>query len=50
MKATRRAKKLQTLDSYSIARQYKLGYFKRIKKAKASYWADFLARASANNI
>jgi len=31
-------------------RQSKLGYFKAIKSAKASYWADFLARTSPNNI
>ena len=49
-KATRRAKKLQTPDSYTIARQSKLGYFKSIKRAKASYWADFLAKTSPNNI
>jgi len=49
-KATRRAKKLQTPESYSIARQSKLGYFKSIKTAKASYWADFLAKVSPNNV
>jgi len=49
-KATRRAKKLQTPDSYTIARQSRLCYFKSIKRAKASYWADFLAKASPNNI
>ena len=48
--ATRRAKKLQTPDSYTIPRQSKVGYFKSIKKAKTSYWADFLAKASPNNI
>jgi len=35
--ATRRAKELQTPDTYTIARQSKLGYYKSIKKAKASY-------------
>jgi len=50
MKATRKAKKAQTPDSYSRARQSKLGYFKAIKRAKASYWADFLAKTSPNNI
>jgi len=50
MRATRRAKELQTPDSYTIARQSKLGYFKSIKRAKASYRADFLAKASPNNI
>ena len=49
-KASRRAKETQTPDSYIIARQSKLGYFKAIKRAKASYWADFLAKISANNI
>jgi len=49
-KATLRAKQLQTPDSYIIARQSKLGYFKSIKKAKVSYWADFLAKTSPNNI
>ena len=49
-KATRRAKKLQTPESYSIAKQSKLGYFKSIQRAKASYWAHFLAKTSPNNI
>jgi len=49
-KATRKAKRTQTPDSYSIARQSKLAYFKAIKRAKASYWADFLAKTSLNNI
>jgi len=44
------AKKLQTPDSYTIARQSKLGYFNVIKRAKAIYWADFLAKTSPNNI
>jgi len=35
-RATRKAKKLETLDSYSIARQAKLACFKSIKRAKAS--------------
>jgi len=48
--ACRKAKRTQTPDSYSIARQSKLGYFKDIKRAKASYWADFLAKTSPNNI
>jgi len=30
--------------------QSKLGYFKNIKRAKASYRADFLAKTSPNNI
>jgi len=49
-KASRKAKKTQTPDSYHIARQSRLGYFKAIKRAKASYWADFLAKTSPNNI
>ena len=49
-KATRRAKKVQTPDSYTMARQSKRGYFKSIKRAKAYYWADLLAKASPNNI
>jgi len=44
------SKKNQTPDSYSTARQSRLGYFKAIKRAKASYWADFLAKTSPNNI
>jgi len=49
-KTTRKAKKLRTPDSYAIARQSKLGYFKAIKRAKAAYWADFLAKTSPDNI
>jgi len=48
--ASRRAKKTQTLVSYSIERRSKLGYFKAIKRAKASYRADFLATTAVNNI
>jgi len=33
-----------------MPRQSKLGYFEGIKNAKASYWADFLAKPSPNNI
>ena len=33
-----------------MARQSKLAYFKAIKRAKASYWADFLAKTSPKNI
>ena len=32
------------------ARHSKLGYFKAIKRAKAAYWADFLAKTSPDNI
>ena len=49
-RATRRAKKLRSPDSYTTARQSKLGYFKDAKRAKASYWADFLAKTTPNNI
>jgi len=49
-KATRRAKKLLCPDSHATARQARLGYFKAIKRAKATYWADFLANTSPNNI
>jgi len=49
-KTTRKAKKLRTPNSYSTARQAKLGYFKAIKRAKATYWADFLAKTSPDNI
>jgi len=49
-KATQRAKKIQTPESYNLTRQSKLGYFKAIKKAKASYWADFLEKTSPNTI
>ena len=49
-RTARRAKKLRTPDAYATARQAKLGYFKAIKRAKATYWADFLAKTSPNNI
>jgi len=49
-KTTRKARKLRTPDSYTTARQAKLGYFKAIKRAKATYWADFLAKTSPDNI
>jgi len=49
-KGSRTAKRLHTPDCYAIARQSKLGYFNSIKRAKAAYWADFLAKASPNNI
>jgi len=49
-KASQKAKETQTPDSSSIARQSKLGYFKAIKRAKASYRADFLAKTSLDNI
>ena len=37
-------------DSYTIAKQSKVVYFKSIKRVKASYWTDFLAKTSPNNI
>jgi len=49
-KANCRAKKLRTPDSYTTARHSKLGYFKAIKRATDSYWADFLAKTSPNNV
>ena len=49
-KASRKAKKLRTPDSYATVRTAKLGYFKAIKRAKATYWADFLTKASPDNI
>jgi len=49
-KATRWAKKPQTPDSYTIARQAKLAHLKSIMRANAFYRADFLAKASPNNI
>jgi len=49
-KASQRATKTQTPDSNIIARHSKLGYFKAIKRAKASYWADFLPKTSPHNI
>jgi len=49
-KITRLAKQNQTPDTFLTARQSKLGYFKAIKRAKAFYWADFLAKTSPNNI
>jgi len=49
-KTTCKAKKLRTPDSYATARQAKLGYFKAIKRPKATYWADFLAKTSPENI
>ena len=49
-KATSTAKRHRTPDSYTIASQSKLGYFKAIKRAKATYWADFLTKTTPNNI
>jgi len=40
----------QTPDGFLTARLSKLGYFKAIKRAKASYWADFFAKTCPNNI
>jgi len=49
-KATRMVKKSQNPDTFLTATLSKLSYFKAIKKAKASYWADFFAKTSSNNI
>jgi len=49
-KAFQKAKKIQTLDPNSIARQSTLAYFTAIKRVKASYWADFRAKTSPDNI
>ena len=49
-KATRRGKNPRTPDSYTTARQSKLGYFKDLKRVKASCWADLLAKTTPNNI
>jgi len=46
---TRKAKRLRTPNSYTTARQAKLSYFKASKRAKATYWADFLATTSPDN-
>jgi len=48
--ATRQVKKHQTSDTFLTARQSKLGYFKAIKRPKASYRADFVTKTSPNNI
>ena len=50
MKGTRTAKKTKAPDAFLMVRQAKLGYFKAIKKAKASDWSDFLAKTSPNNV
>ena len=50
IKAVGKAKKLLTPDPYAIARQSKLGYFKAIKRARASYWSNFITKTSTNNI
>ena len=49
-KAMRTMKKHPSDDTVHLARLSKLGYFKAIKRAKASYWADFLARTTPQNI
>ena len=49
-KAMRTMKKHPSDDTVHLARLSKLGYFKAIKRAKASYWSDFLARTTPQNI
>ena len=49
-KAMRAMKKHPSDDAIRLARLSKLGYFKAIKRARASYWADFLARTTPQNI
>ena len=49
-KALRNMKKHPSNDSIHVARLSKLGYFKAIKRAKGSYWSNFLARTTLQNI
>ena len=49
-KATRIAKKSRTASYRQVARHSRNGYFKAIKRAKATYWSSFLARTTAQNI
>src|SRR6195952_2074610 len=49
-KADRAAKKHRTDEKYAIAKLSRRGYFKAIKRAKALYWADFLAKTTPHNI
>ena len=49
-RACRKAKKHRTEDLVSLTRLSRQGYFKAIKKAKNSHWADFLARTTPHNI
>ena len=49
-KVTHKAWKHQTPKAGLTARQSRLGYSKGIKRAKAVYWSDFLAKTSSNNL
>ena len=49
-KAMRAVKKHPSDDTIYLARLSKLGYFKAIKQAKGSYWANFLAKTTPQNI
>ena len=49
-KASRLAKKDRTAAYISLACLSRQGYFKAIKKAKDSHWADFLAKTTSHNI
>ena len=49
-KACRMAKKHRTEVFVSLARLSRQGYFKAIKKAKNSYWAEFLEKTTPHNI
>ena len=49
-KATRTMKKHPSDDTVHLARLSRLGYFKAIKRAKGSYWSNFLARTTPQNI
>src|SRR6267154_2372121 len=44
------AKKERSSELHFLARESKRGYFKAIKQAKASYWANFLSSTTAQNI
>ena len=49
-KAMRAMKKHPAQGTTHLARLSKLGYFKAIRLAKSSHWADFLARPTPRNI
>ena len=44
------AKKYCTEACVNLARLFRQGYFKAIKKAKNSHWAEFLAKTTPHNI
>ena len=49
-KVARTMKKHPSDNSIHLARLSKLGYFKAIKRAKALYWSNFLAKTTPQNI